>query len=300
MVAWMSGSGGWQSMTVDETGWLADGLAKGGPAAKASRVRLAAHVLEKSLATPESVRTGNGEQWARIAGSLAPDMDAATRVKWVERLRTAFAEPKTLGSLNRNDVTTLADGLAALGDKDAYGFVAAWMKASPAWESLPPGEWTSLAGAWRRAVRRPRPRLRIIDEVTKKHLGSADGTRTISCGDWGRLVVSLKGDLGAGTLRDWAGKLRGAFLDAKTLGGLGLPDLKDLAGTLDQLGDRDSQGVFVAWMSAGPAWESLEPAGLVDLASAIDKIGDNAKQERLRLADHFARKYLAKRRPRGR
>ncbi len=291
----MSANPEWRSMDVYGITRLCQRLARGGDATKAQRIELAGVVATTHLAAPESARRASCGQWNGLVQSLAKELEPGVRRTWAGALRAAFADPKVLASLEKPDMLDLARALEALEEKTeaAYGVVVVWMAATPAWQSLKPGDLRELAEALDRGGEKTKAeRLRLAEHLTGTYLASTDGVRTATCGEWRGLAGLLAKDMGPETRRAWTTGLRNAFADAKVLILLKAADVLDLVAALEALGDKEACGVVVVWMSGSSVWQSPDFGGLRGLAECLERGGEAAKAMRLRLAEHVTKSRL--------
>jgi hypothetical protein len=162
-----------------------------------------------------------------------------------------------------------------------------------AWQSLEPAGLVNLANqlsALGDAGKGARDRL--TEHVENKYLVEAATIQTVSLGDWGALVGRLAKDLPEQSRAAWAEKLYAAFTSDAAMAKLASADCNTLAGILQSLGSKQGPSIPPLWVEKTTAWQSLEPAGLVNLANQLSALGDAGKGARARLTVHVENKYL--------
>ena len=76
--------------------------------------------------------------------------------------------------------------------------------------------------------------------------------------------------------------LRASFAEPEALAALNKGEVTDLTDALASLGDMKAYGLLSVWMSASPAWQSLDPSDLGRFAQGLAADGEAAKPQRSR------------------
>jgi hypothetical protein len=114
--------------TGSDLAQLAGTLSKLGEGGRAGRQRLLEHVSSQCLANGTAAKSLSCSDWAQLVRNLGGDLTKEQRAVWRDGLRASFvADAQTLRSLNRADVTSLANALRQLGDQQSSTVVAAWI-----------------------------------------------------------------------------------------------------------------------------------------------------------------------------
>ena len=283
-----------RTWTADELAAAAETLSGFQDAGKTARLALAKYMSDNYLADPAVVRSVGPRTWKTLTSSLRTDLSAEVKMQWAAGLQGAFGVG-AVESMKSADVMALGDALNSLEVKDAYAILLPHIEKSSDWQSLKASDLALLARAISTTGDAGKTaRLLLAKHVADKYLADATSTRSVTAGDWMKLIDSLRKDLAAETRAEWSGKLRSAFVDdAAVLGTLELWDAKVLAAALDGLGDKQAFGVVPVWMTATTAWQSLKPTEVASLAWSLARSGDAGKAARQRLAEHITTKYLA-------
>jgi len=241
------------------------------------------------LAEAKATRAITISQWRELAVRLARDLPSKARAAWAAKLRAAYVpDPQALGALKLDDVQRLADVLNRLGDKQAYGTVAAWVEKTNEWPSFPPQALASLARSLARSGESGQAaRLRVSEHVAAKYLADAAITKSVSVARWREFATSFAEDLSAETRATWVARLRSAYLpSAGSLAALKLDEVQRLSEALESLGDKQALAVVFAWVEQSTDWPSFTPRALLALVKRLSRHGKAGQAARLRVAAH--------------
>jgi hypothetical protein len=246
---WMAASTEWQTARPGDLKGLADALGKGGEKSARERLHLAEHLAGKFLASPEGTRSATCGEWRGLAGALRKDLSPGMCKAWMTGLRDAYAEPKALAGMKTGELNDLTAVLESLGDKDPYGVVVAWTAANPDWGSLGQGDLQALAEAMDRGGNATKTAKQKLSEyVVKDRLATPDMARGMTIGQWRSLAAPLGKDLDPVSRQIWIDKIRGAFADPQVMAAMKAEDVRNLAGTLEALGDKKASSLLAAWV----------------------------------------------------
>jgi len=267
-------------------------LVRGGDSAKPQRLRVAALVAEKYLASPEAARSLNLRDWCGITEGLK-DLDAATRQAWVRKLRGAWMGEKALAALQVEDLVPLKTALTNLGDKNADDVMTTWMAAPGVLDRMSVEKFLNLARTLYQQGDVARTlRADLATYLGRKFLEKPEVTRSVVGWQWREMAEILGKDMDGATRQTWCEKLRGAYTETETLSGLTFRDVMEIRTALAVLGDEKSFDVVGLWMRSNDSWKEFDVAGFQSLAWHLMQAGPQATEDRVRLASYVTDKCL--------
>jgi uncharacterized protein CbrC (UPF0167 family) len=289
-IAFMDACPAWQTWQTGELVWLAERLSwdPNSQPAKAKRQAIAGHVAAKYLANRAAVRSVSWQDWSGIAASLAADLPPKERADWAGKLRQAFvADPNGLGLLKfKMDVDYLIGALGKLKDPQPEGVVATYVGACNAWQSWGAADQVWLAERLAGLGEAGAPgRKLMVEHLTASRLASAEGTKSLSPGQWRVLAGALCGELSAAAKGQWIAMLKAAFAGSKLKG----DEFGELVTATASLGDA---AALATWMEASSTWKTWDAGDLVGLSDAVAKAGKAAAGAQAKLIAHVEATYL--------
>lgn len=289
LAAWTGGTTQWQSLKPGDLATFAGNLARAGDGGKAARGQVAQHVAAKYLADEAGTRSLSAGQWKVLASSVAADLTADDRAAWALKLKGAFGGAGVLTGLRLEDARDLAAALAALGDTEAQGMVAAWVGTVPLWQTMKLADLVAFAeDLAKRGAACVSARVAVAQHVAGKFLVDVAATRSVACAQWRALAAALAKDLSPDGRQQWVASLRAAFAERATLVGLKYAEVVALVAALDALGDKQAPVVVATWTEGSDEWRSFQPPKLLGLARDLVKAGPDGKAARLKVADGVA------------
>jgi hypothetical protein len=236
-------------------------------------------ILEEGRLGPESI-----EVIGYLAYALGPSLTDAQRHQWRRCLLRSFkGMPLEMPQLER-----LLRIMRSLKDQRTGDIVAAWLDRQRSLASLDIGQLCMLASYLQgSSASEKSSRDRLTGHILAKYLSSDASARSLSSGDWGRLVGAFGKQLTPGQRRRWVQHL------IKTRGNVKLTwaEFRALLGQLEGLG---GQKVRFArdWIAGNECWKSWPVKELAGLWGVFSGPGTQAASARRQLVDHVSAKYL--------
>ena len=227
----------------------------GQPAAKI-RDSFIAHLRKEHLADDNAARSLTLAQWRSIASMLRRGVGGRTREEFAARLRSAFAgAPQAVRNLRKGELAVLIGILQTLGDKEAGDLEVTHIEATGAWRLLTAEQLASLASRSGQLSR-----SRIIAHVESEYLAAADGPKSLTADEWGRLAGALAADLSPQQRAMWI-----SIAPILLLEDMRSSSISSIRQALGSLGGADAASFVDKWMARHDGWKSWKPVRLVTL-----------------------------------
>ncbi|MCX5647510.1 MAG: hypothetical protein NTX40_00190 [Planctomycetota bacterium] len=112
---WAESTSAWQEYAPNALASLANSLLAAGDAGRSVRQRLAAHVQQRYLSTPEAAREIGSAAWRELVAPLRQDLTSESRIEWAQRIRDAYGGSEAvLVGLNLGELEALCKPPASL------------------------------------------------------------------------------------------------------------------------------------------------------------------------------------------
>jgi hypothetical protein len=161
-----------------------------------------------------------------------------------------------------------AEALKRLGDLQVPSLLATWVTGTSSWQSFSAGDVAWLAESVNDYTSEGEAAGRLLlDHVSSAYLVTQEATRSVSCGDWERLVKHLGTYLSPEARTLWVTVLLEAFaITEQDIIGLRGNQLTPLARAVWALEPRKASNLALTWLSEADNWQKVSRA---DLASII-------------------------------
>ncbi|MFB3894473.1 MAG: hypothetical protein ACE15C_20930 [Phycisphaerae bacterium] len=270
---WINSSDAYKSMTSDNLGDISGLVTGSDDASKSARQRLIDLVQTKYLADPAAARTVSCGNWNRIIRGFAGDLSADQVSQWIAGIRAAYPNSSDVWSgLKYSDITAIYYALEKLGDKDAPGFLAAFVNGGTSWQSWPAEELRGLiydlCKGTTDACKTARSAVAL--RAQSAFMTDAAAVRKAGIVLWETIAGHMGQELSPDTRSAIASKLREAFAtDQPTLAAMSAAEFQRLAGVLRQLGDTGVSALASSLVTGCTTWQSWKPQDVLCLAQLV-------------------------------
>jgi hypothetical protein len=295
-IALVDKSAAWKEWSPDALSWLTGTLRRAAEAGKAARLKVFDHITAKYLDDLAKAKDVSIDRWADFANCLGGDLPPEGRQLWAFKIRAAFAGTTAAqAALQLGQLSRLVETITRLGDLQAGELAAMVVNSTDTWQSWPVEATRSLSGMMPATGSGPaQARRRLIDYIGSKFMPDAGAIRKTPCQEWSRLTEVFGRHMEPGTRAQWLQKLRGAFApSSEVVAGLALEEMKDLVGSIRNLGSGDGPEIVAAFVRKTDKWQASKPEDLAWLAEQLAGSGDGGRSARQRLVDHISANCLA-------
>ena len=173
-------------------------------------------------------------QWNALVGSVKKDLTAGSRMIWIEKLRAAYADPKTLGSLK------MADAVAHTAPSMAWRTRKRGVRWRRGWGRAPSGSRRRrpISRVWRTPWARPakqcRERLHLVEHLTARYLSTADAPMRPRAASGGAWWMPCGRTSAPGSARFGSQVSGPPMREPKELAAMKVGEVSDLAGLLER------------------------------------------------------------------